>query len=71
MTTIAEQAAAVEISAVNLRGHRDNLAKLVAQKKRPQVDLDVAAERLPVLEAAAKTLRWLERNEQKIREAVS
>lgn len=71
MTTIAEQAAAVEISAVNLRCHRDNLAMLVAQKKRPQVDLDVAAGRLPALEAAAKTLRWLERNEQKIREAVS
>lgn len=71
MITIEEQAAAVEISAVNLRGHVENLEELVERNRRTQAELDVAAGRLPALEAAAITLRWMARNEQSIRKAVA
>lgn len=56
---LEKQAAAVEISAVNLRGHVSNLADLVQRHKRPQIEYDIAADRLPALEAAAVTLRSL------------
>lgn len=71
MITLEEQAAAVEISAVNLRGHVDNLEDLVERNRRTQAELDVAAGRLPALEAAAVTLRWMARNEENIRKAVA
>lgn len=71
MITIEEQAAAVEISAVNLRGHVDNLAHLVTLKRRSEAEYLVAADRLPALEAAAKTLRWMVANETSIRKAVA
>lgn len=71
MITIEEQAAAVEISAVNLRGHVDNLAHLVSMNRRSQAEYQVAADRLPALEAAAKTLRWMVDNETSIRKAVA
>ena len=71
MITLEEQAAAVEISAVNLRGHVENLEELVARNRRPQAELDVATGRLPALEAAAVTLRWMARNESSIRKAVA
>jgi hypothetical protein len=55
--SLHEQAAAVERAAVNLRGHVDNLRLLVTNKKRPAVELQMAAYWLPALEAAAITLR--------------
>lgn len=68
---IEQQAAAVEVSAANLRGHIDNLKRLVAHNKRPAAELEVFVDRLPTLEAAAKTLRWMARNEGPIRKAVA
>lgn len=55
--SLHEQAAAVERAAVNLRGHVDTLRLLVTRKKRPDVELQMAAYWLPHLEAAAITLR--------------
>lgn len=69
--SIEQQAAAVEISAINLRGHISNLESLVARNKRPAAELDIFVDRLPTLEAAAKTLRWMARNEGSIRKAVA
>lgn len=57
--SLKDQAAAVTISAVNLRGHVVNLADLVERGRRPQHDYDIAAGRLPALEAAALTLRQM------------
>jgi hypothetical protein len=55
--TIADQATAVETAAANLRGHVDNLRNLVAARRRSEMDLHIAEDRLPALEAAAVTLR--------------
>lgn len=67
---IEQQAAAIEVSAANLRGHIDNLNQLVARNKRSSIELDIFVDRLPALEAAAKTLRWMAVNETSIRRAV-
>jgi hypothetical protein len=69
--SVEQQAAAVEIAAVNLRGHIDNLHRLIALKKRGPAELDIFVDRLPAMEAAAKTLRWLANNETLIRKAVA
>lgn len=69
--SIEQQAAAVEISAVNLRGHIHNLQDLVERNKRSAAELNIFTERLPALEAAAKTLRWMATNEASIRKAVA
>lgn len=68
---IEQQAAAVEVSAVNMRGHIDNLQQLVARNKRTAAELEIFVDRLPALEAAAKTLRWMATNEASIRRAVA
>lgn len=69
--TIEQQAASVEISAANLRGHIENLGKLVASNKRTAAELAIFVDRLPALESAAKTLRWMANNEASIRKAVA
>lgn len=56
-----QQATAVETAAANLRGHVDNLRNLVAAKRRSEMDLHIAEDRLPALEAAAVTLRQMAR----------
>jgi hypothetical protein len=50
------QAAAVRRAAINHNGHVNNLRGLVARGKRPQVELDIAAQWLPALLAAADTM---------------
>lgn len=70
MITIEQQLAAVEISATNLRGHVENLADLVARGRRSEVEHRIAADRLPALEAAALTLRWVADHEPQIKEAL-
>lgn len=68
---LEQQAAAVEISVVNMRGHIDNLESLIARNKRPAAELETYIDRLPALEAAAKTLRWMAANDASIRRAVA
>lgn len=55
--TLAEQALAVELAAVNHRGHCDNLRALVERGKRPQHELEQQLAKLPALEAAARTMK--------------
>lgn len=57
----AAQADAVELAYVNLKGHCDILENLVAQRKRPQIELDQQRARLPTLQAAVLTMREVER----------
>ena len=65
--TIKEQADAIEIAAVNLRGHVDNLSMIVEKGKRPQHDLDLFCKRLPLIEQAAKTLKFLQKYESELK----
>jgi hypothetical protein len=57
--SLGQQAAAVRRAAVNHNGHVNNLRELVARKQRPQHELDIAAQWLPALIAAAATLEKL------------
>jgi hypothetical protein len=61
--SLKDQAAAVERAAVNLRGHGENLAHLVAKGKRPIEELELARKFYPQLAAAAVTLHELARKE--------
>ena len=69
--TIKEQAFAVEMAAVNLRGHVENLRSLVGKGKRPAHDLEAAEARLPNLEQAAKTLQFIERYEPELKAIIA
>jgi hypothetical protein len=57
MSTLQQQAAAVERAAVNWRGHVNNLRDLAARGKRPEAEYEMAAAWAPDLEAAAVTMR--------------
>ena len=70
MIPLDQQIAAVEISAVNLRGHVENLAELVAKGRRSELEHRISADRLPALEAAAITLRWLKDHEAVIKQTL-
>lgn len=71
MITIEQQLAAVEVAAANLRGHVENLSGLVARGRRSEIEHRIAADRLPALEAAARTLRWVADHEVVIKEALN
>jgi len=65
--TLKDQIATMEISIANHRGYTDNLRHLVKKKQREQIWLDIAEDRYPKLQAVLKTLKWLEKNEEKIK----
>jgi hypothetical protein len=65
------QVMAVERAAINLKGHIDILRDLVAKKKRDPSTLEIKESWLPELEAALNTLKWLQKNEQKIKSKIS
>jgi hypothetical protein len=64
------QVSAVERAVVNLRGHIDILRELVSKKKRDTGTLEVKESWLPQLEAALATLKWLEKHESSIKNAL-
>lgn len=68
--SLKDQIDAIEITVVNHRGFVDNLRELVKKKQREQVWLDIAEDRYPKLIAALNTLRWLQKNEEKIKSAL-
>jgi hypothetical protein len=57
--TLRQQAEAVEVAALNLQGHINNLVGLVNKGRRPQLELDVCRLRYPALFAASRTLMAL------------
>ena len=64
---IKDQILAVERSVVNLRGHIEILKDLVAQKKRNPDVLLTKESWLPDLEAALATLKWVDKNQEKLK----
>ena len=65
--SLKDQIAAMELSVANHRGYTDNLRHLVKKKQREQVWLDIAENHHPKLQAVLKTLKWLQKNEEKIK----
>lgn len=57
--SLLRQLAALERAVVNLKGHIANLKLLVNKGRRPEVELRIAENWLPDLEAAARTLKIL------------
>lgn len=68
---IKAQVAAVERAAMNLRAHIELVEGLIRQKKREEPELALSRSWLPDLEAAVKTLKWLEQNEHEIKSALA
>ena len=62
---------AVALALANKKGHVENLRRLISKKQRPEIELTIAENSIPGLEAAVKTLEWLEKNENRIKEALS
>ena len=68
---IQAQAAAVVRAAMNLRAHIHTVEDLIRQKRRTEAELTLSRSFLLDLEAAAKTLEWLEKNEHEIKSALA
>ena len=64
---LSDQILAVERAAINLKGHIEILQGLVAQKKRDPIVLITKESWLTDLEAALATLKWLDKNKDKLR----
>lgn len=65
---LATQIFEIELTVANRRGFISTLRDLVRRKERPQHDVDYQAGRLPALEAALATLKWVEANQELIKE---
>ena len=71
MSDLKAQVAAVERAAMNLRAHIELVEDLIRAKKREDSELALKRSWLPDLEAALKTLKWLEKNEHEIKSALA
>lgn len=71
MSDLRAQLAAVERAAMNLRAHIELVEGLIRQRKRGEQELALSRSWLPDLEAAVKTLRWLEKNQHEIKSALA
>lgn len=69
--SIRTQIDSVALALANKRGYIENLRRLIKKKQRPEIELTMAESSIPGLEAAVKTLEWLEKNETRIKEALS
>lgn len=68
---LSAQVFEIELTAANRRGFISTLRDLVRRKERPQHDVDYQTGRLPALEAALKTLKWVEANQDLIKQVHS
>ena len=68
---LSKQITAVELALLSLTGHVDNLKRLVAKKQREQHEVDMIEPRIPALEAALATLRWVKDNEARIKSGMA
>ena len=68
--SLQEQIAAMEITVVNYRGTIDNYRELVRKNQRERVWLEMAEDRYPKMVAALNTLKWLKKNEDRIKKAL-
>ena len=60
----------MEITVVNYRGTIDNYRELVRKNQRERVWLEMAEDRYPKMVAALNTLKWLKKNEDRIKKAL-
>jgi len=67
MIDITTQADAVELSYLGLKNQCEILEDLIRQKKRQPEELTLKLRRVEELEAAVKTMRWLQKNADKIK----
>ena len=65
--SLARQVTAVELMVANTRGNMDIQRDLIRQKKRDDSVLQIIQGYYPDLCAAAQTMRWLLKNEDKIK----
>lgn len=68
--SISSQIAALEILLANRKGFVNTLQELVKNRKREPIELEIAERPILGLEAAICTLKWVEANENTIKEAV-
>ena len=68
--SLDDQIAAMEITVANSRGTINNLRQLVKKKQREPLWLEIAEERYPKLVATLNTLKWLKKNEERIKSAL-
>lgn len=66
---IEDQIAALESAVNNHRSYVTTVKRLVAASERPKAILDETEARLPLMEAALKTLKWVQANRETIIEA--
>jgi len=69
--TLDEQIMAIELEILSHRGHVDNLRRLLSKKEREPYHVEQAEAKIPKLRAVLETLKWLKKNEEKIREALA
>lgn len=65
---IKEQVAEIELSLANRRGFVSAIRDAIRLKTKTQHDLEYQIGRLPALEAALATLKWVEANQDLIKE---
>lgn len=68
--SLDDQIAAVEITVANYRGTISNMREQVSKKRMEKVWLEVAEDRYPKLVSVLSTLKWLKKNEDKIKKAL-
>ena len=69
--SIKDQVAEIELTLVNRRGFVSAIRDAIRLKTKTQHDLEYQIGRLPALEAALKTLKWVEANQDLIRQVHS
>ena len=69
--SIKDQVAEIELTLVNRRGFVSAIRDAIRLKTKTQHDLDYQIGRLPALEAALKTLKWVEANQDLIKQVHS
>ena len=64
---IEQQVAEIELTLANRRGFIAAIRDAIRLKVKTQHDLDYQISRMPALEAALKTLKWVEANQDIVR----
>jgi hypothetical protein len=67
--SIEDQVAALESAVIAHRSYLNTVKRLVAANERPKDILEDIQDRLPLMEAALKTLKWVQTNRETIIEA--
>jgi len=69
--SLDDQIITIELEILSQRGHVDNLRRLLSKKEREPYHVEQAEAKIPKLHAVLETLKWLKRNEEKIRASLA